>query len=59
MTKTENNKTNFLPFFLVGLGLMILIGIAVYFQAANGHWPNNGGSHLYSRQSKSTNLHQS
>ncbi len=36
MTKTENNKTNFLPFILVGVGLMIFIGIAVYIQAANG-----------------------
>ena len=36
MTKTNNNKTNFLPFILVGAGLMIFIGIAVYIQAANG-----------------------
>jgi len=36
MTKTNNNKTNLLPFILVGLGLMIFIGIAVYIQAANG-----------------------
>ena len=32
MTKTENNKTNFLPFVLVGLGLLVLIGIAAYLQ---------------------------
>jgi len=36
MNGTENNKTNFLPFILVGVGLMIFIGIAVYIQAANG-----------------------
>ena len=36
MTKTENNITNFLPFILVGVGLMILIGTAVYIQADNG-----------------------
>ena len=35
MTKTENNKTNFLPFILVGVGLMIFIGIAVYLQSSS------------------------
>ena len=32
MTKTNTNKTNFLPFIFVGLGLLVLIGIAVYVQ---------------------------
>ena len=36
MTKIENNKTNLLPFILVGVGLMIFIGIAVYVQGADG-----------------------
>ena len=36
MTKTENNKTNFIPFILVGVGLMIFIGIAFYLQGADG-----------------------
>ncbi len=33
MTRTENNRTNFLPFILVGAGLMVFIGIAVYMQS--------------------------
>ena len=36
MTKTENNKTNFLPFILIGVGLIVLIGIAVYLQGPKG-----------------------
>ena len=36
MTKIENNKTNLLPFFLVGAGLMVFIGIAVYVQGPKG-----------------------
>jgi len=35
MTKIENNKTNLLPFFLVGVGLMVFIGIAIYLQGGN------------------------
>ena len=36
MTKIENNKTNLLPFILVGVGLMIFIGIAIYLQGTKG-----------------------
>ena len=36
MTESGNIKTNFLPFILVGVGLMIFIGIAAYIQATNG-----------------------
>lgn len=36
MTKTENNRTNFLPFILVGAGLLIFIGIAAYIQSTKG-----------------------
>jgi peroxiredoxin len=36
MTKAENNKTNFLPFILVGVGLMVFIGIALYLQSTSG-----------------------
>ncbi len=32
MTKTNTNKTNFLPFIFVGVGLLVLIGIALYVQ---------------------------
>lgn len=35
MTNTKNNKTNFLPFILAGVGLMVFIGIAVYFQGTS------------------------
>ncbi len=34
MTKIENKKTNLLPFILVGVGLMVFIGIAIYLQGA-------------------------
>jgi len=33
MTNSSGSKTNFLPFVLVGAGLLILIGIGVYLQA--------------------------
>jgi peroxiredoxin len=36
MTKAESNKTNFLPFILVGVGLMVFIGIALYLQSTSG-----------------------
>lgn len=36
MTKTENHKTNFLPLILIGVGLIVLIGIAVYLQGTKG-----------------------
>ena len=36
MTKNENSKTNLLPFILVGVGLMVFIGIAIYVQGTNG-----------------------
>ena len=32
MAKSENKKTNLLPFMLVGAGLIIIIGIAIYVQ---------------------------
>ena len=36
MSNTVNSKTNFLPFILVGVGLMIFIGIAIYIQGTTG-----------------------
>ncbi len=36
MTITKISRTNYLPFILVGVGLLILVGIAVYSQVANG-----------------------
>lgn len=36
MTSTEKSKTNLLPLILVGIGLVIIIGIAVYLKIENG-----------------------
>lgn len=36
MAKTKTSKTNYLPIILVGVGLMIFIGIAIYLQSAQG-----------------------
>jgi peroxiredoxin len=35
MDKPTTNNTNFLPFILVGLGLLVFIGIAVYLQSSD------------------------
>ena len=38
MNKTNNTKTNFLPFILAGMGLLVIVGIVAYLQGNN----NNG-----------------
>ena len=45
MTKTNSTKTNLLPFVLVGLGLVVLIGIAVYLQG--GRNENQPGQDVF------------
>ena len=58
MAKSENKKTNLLPFILVGVGLIIIIGIAVYLQSLKDI-DQIARRYFYSPQSKLINLHRS